>query len=272
VPAGLDLNVQLEDVKSFSFLAEAQSSQRIATFSLGVKSNNLNIRRKEMKKLFTLFIGFMVLAGCATKSGLKYEGVFVPKELVNKFEKVDDHRLRWMRPGHDFAKYNKFMVDYVIFALAPDSEYKGINADEMKKLADAASLALVNSIKEKYEVVSEPGPDVARVRFAISDLKQSSPAMSAVTSVVPVGLAFSLVKKGTSDEWAGGGLTKGEVMILDSQTNQVIAAGYGDYSAQFSQRFTTWGSVEDAFKKWGEGINKTLTEIKTGTFMKEKAK
>ena len=37
-------------------------------------------------------------------------------------------------------------MDYVIFALAPDSEYKGIDADEMKKLADAASLALVNAL------------------------------------------------------------------------------------------------------------------------------
>jgi len=38
-------------------------------------------------------------------------------------------RMRWMRPGVDFTKYNKFMVDYVIFALADDSEYKGIDGD-----------------------------------------------------------------------------------------------------------------------------------------------
>lgn len=226
-----------------------------------------------MKKLFVVFMGLMVLTACAAKSGLKYEGVFVPKEFADKFEPgADEHALRWMRPGYDFAKYNKFTVDYVVFALAPDSAYKGINADEMKKLADAASLALVNAIKEKYEVVSEPGPDVARVRFAIVDLKQSSPTMSAITSVVPVGLAISLVKKGTSDEWTGAGMTKGEVMILDSQTNEVIGAGYGDYSAQFSQRFTKWGSVEDAFKKWGGQIDKVLTAIKKGTFVLEKGK
>jgi hypothetical protein len=237
--------------------------------------NNINLNKggRKMKKLFVMFIGLMVLTACAGKSGLKYDGVFVPKEFVEKFEPgADEHTLRWMRPGYDFAKYNKFMVDYVVFVLAPDSEYKGINADEMKKLADAASLALVNAIKEKYEVVSEPGPDVARVRFAISDLKQSSPTMSAITSVVPVGLAISLVKKGTKDEWAGGGMTKGEVMILDSQSNLVIAAGYGDYSAQFSQRFTKWGSAEDAFKKWGEQIDKALTALKNGTFMPAKGK
>jgi hypothetical protein len=226
-----------------------------------------------MKKLFMLFLAFMVSAGCAEKSAPKYEGVFVPKERVGEFQPgVDEHSLRWIKPGYDFAKYNKFMVDYVEFALAPDSEYKGINADEMKKLADAASLALVNAIKEKYEVVSEPGPDVARVRFAITDLEQSRPAVSVITSVVPVGLAISLVKKGTTDEWTGGGMAKGEIVVLDSQTNEAIMAGYGVYSAQFSQRFTKWGSVEDAFKKWGEQIDKGLTAMKNGTFMTEKRK
>ena len=227
-----------------------------------------------MKKLFMLFMGFMVLAGCATKSvPLKYEGVFVPKDYASKFERgQDEYTLRWMKPGYDFTKYNKFMVDYVVFALAPDSEYKGINADEMKRLADAASLALVNAIKEKYEVVSEPGPDVARVRFAIVDLKQSSPTMSVITTVLPIGLGISLVKKGVSDEWTGGGLTKGEVMFIDSETNQLIAAGYGDYSAQFTERFTKWGSVEDAFNKWGVQIDKALTALKTGKFMPEKEK
>jgi hypothetical protein len=227
---------------------------------------------KKMKKLFVMFMVLLVSVGCAGKSGLKYEGVFVPKDYVNKFEQSDEHTLRWMRPGYDFAKYNKFMVDYVVFVLAPDSAYKGINADEMKKLADTASLALVNAIKEKYEVVSEPGPDVARIRFAISDLKQSSPAISVITSVVPVGLAISLVKKGATDEWTGGGMTKGEVMILDSQTNEVIVAAYGDYSATFGERYTKWGSVEDAFKSWGGRIDRTLTAIKNGTFMPAKGK
>ncbi len=223
-----------------------------------------------MNKLILLFMAFMILAGCGAKSGPKYEGVFVPKEFASKFEPgIDEHTVRWIRPGLDAKKYKRAMVDYVVFALAPDSDYKGINADEMKKLADAASLALVNAIKEKYEVVSEPGPDVVRIRFAITDLKQSRPAVSAITTVVPVGLAISLVKKGVSDDWTGGGLTKGEVMFLDSMTGQVIAAGYGDYSAKFTERYTRWGSVEDAFKKWGHQITLVWSALQTGKSLKE---
>jgi hypothetical protein len=222
------------------------------------------MEKRKMKKLLLVFVELIVLAGCATTTPIKYEGVIVPKEYIDKFEiGIGGHLLRWIRPGIDVTKYNKVMVDYVVFALAPDSEYKGINADEMKQLADEASLALVNAVKEKYEVVSEPGPDVVRIRFAITDLKQSRPALSAITTVLPVGLGISLVKKGATGEWSGGGLTKGEVMFLDSMTNEVVAAGYGDYSAKFGGRHTNWGSVEDAFKKWGRQITIVWMSLKT---------
>jgi len=156
----------------------------------------------------------------------------------------------------------------VIFALDAHSEYKGINAVEMKKLADAASLALVNAIKEKYEVVAEPGPDVIRIKFAITDLKQSNPAESVVTTVLPVGAAISLVEKGATGEWTGGGLTQGEVIFLDSMTNKPIAAGYGELAASFGERFTKWGEVEDAFKQWGERIDKSWTSLRARKSLK----
>ncbi len=173
-------------------------------------------------------------------------------------------RARWIKPGVDFSKYNKFMVDYVVFALAADSEYKGINGDEMKKLGDAASQALVNAIKEKFPVVAEPGPDVARLKFAIVGLKQSRPVLSGVTSVVPIGLGISLIKKGATDSWTGSGATQAELMALDSTTNEVIVVAHDEYTAGFTERFSKWGSVEDAFKFWGKKVVEFLDAAKPG--------
>jgi hypothetical protein len=102
--------------------------------------------------------------------------------------------------------------------------------------------------------VAAPGPDVVRLRFAITDLKQSNPAISGITSVIPVGLAISIVKKGATDAWAGSGATSGEMMALDSQTNEVIAVAQDDRSAGFTERFSKWGSAEDAFKFWAERL------------------
>ena len=174
-------------------------------------------------------------------------------------------KLRWIKPGVDFSKYKKVMVDYVVFAFADDSEYKGIDANEMKKIGDDASKALVDAIKEKFPVVSEPGPDVIRVRTAIIDLKKSRPGLSAVTTVVPVGLGISLIKKGATGAWTGSGATTAEMMALDSMTNEVLAAAEDQKAAGFSERFSKWGSTQEAFSYWGELFAKhlaTLTEMK----------
>ena len=163
-------------------------------------------------------------------------------------------KMRWLKPGVDFGIYNKIMLDSVIFYFAKDSENKGIDAEAMKELADACNLQVVDALKEAYPIVAEPGPDVLRVRFAITDLKQSWPVLSAVTSVVPIGLGISLVKKGATGSWTGSGATSAEVMALDSMTNEVIGAAQDDKSAGFTERFTKWGSAEEAFKFWGERL------------------
>ena len=172
-----------------------------------------------------------------------------------------EFKLNWIKPGVDFTKYKKVMVDYLIFAIAEDSGYKGIDADEMKKIADDGSLALLNAIQEEFPVVSEPGPDVLRVRTAIVDLKPSKPGLSAVSTVVPVGLGISILKKGATDSWTGSGGAIAEMMILDSMTNEVIACGEDQKTAEFSERFTKWGSVEEAFDFWGERFAKRLVNF-----------
>ena len=206
-----------------------------------------------MKKMFVLLMGLMFLAACATTTPDKSRTRFLREyeKMMTPAPKGAASDMRWLKPGVDFGKYDKVMVDYVIFAISPDSEFDGIQADEMKLMADIASLALVEGLKTAYPVVSEPGPTTLRIKTAIVDLKQSNPGLSAVTTVVPVGLAISLVKKGTTGSYAGGGFTKAEAIAMDSMTNEVLAVGHADYSAAFTERFSSWGSVEEAFKKWG---------------------
>lgn len=167
----------------------------------------------------------------------------------------------WVKPGADFTKYQKVMVDYLTFAFADDSEYKGINADEMKQIADAASLALVDALKKEFPIASQPGPDVLRVRVAITDLKQSRPVLSGVTTIVPIGLAISLGKKGITEAWTGSGATTVEMLVMDSVTNEVLGAGMDQKSAAFEDRFSKWESAQEAFVYWGERFTRRLVHL-----------
>jgi hypothetical protein len=132
----------------------------------------------------------------------------------------------------------------------------------MKELSDKFNQAVVAAFKDKYPIVTEPGPDVARIRIAITNVKASKPGVSAVTSIVPIGLGISLIKKGATDSWTGSGATGAEMMLLDSTTNDVIIMAVDEQTAAFGARFSKWGSAEEAFKFWSERIVAFIDNVK----------
>jgi len=221
-----------------------------------------------MKKLIGVLVSMILLASCASMDGGKMSAEQQNKTgfLKGYYDRLQPGpeggaKLRWIRPNVDWPRYNYVMLDSVVYFFANDSDYKGIDADELKKLSDEFNKALVDTLKGDYPIVTEPGVDVLRIRFAITDLKQSYPGLSAITTVVPVGLGISVIKKGATGSWTGSGATSAEVMVLDSMTNDVLAVAKDERSAAFTERFSKWGSAEDAFKFWAERVKKYLDSV-----------
>lgn len=172
----------------------------------------------------------------------------------------DGAKLRWLDPDVDFSHYNKVMLDNVVFYFAPDSEDKGIDPAVMKELADSFNKELVTALKDKYPIVTEPGPDVIRIRIALTGLKQSSPVTSGISSILPVGLVISGVKKGITGSWVGSGATGGELLFIDTAKSQVVGAAKDEQTAGFTERFSKYGSAEEAFKFWAGRIKTFLDQ------------
>jgi len=218
-----------------------------------------------VRKVMAMVMGIALMSfvvSCASTGSPSKESAATPETkgfLQGYYQNLEPGpeggaKMRWLKPGVDFGTYSKVMLDSVVFYFAEGSENKGIDANEMKELADKCNQQIFDAFNDTYPVVAEPGPDVVRIRFAITDLKQSSPGLSAVTTIVPVGLAISAVKKGAGGSWTGSGATSAEFMALDSMTNEVIAVGQDDKKAGFNERFSKWGSAEEAFGFWAEKI------------------
>ena len=205
-------------------------------------------------------LGLMITTGCSSTP--KYSGFLGDYDKNLQPGPEGGAKMRWLKPGVDFSKYNKLMIDSVVFYFADDSEYKGIDPEFMKEMADKFNKTLVDTLNPTYPIVADPGPDVARLRVAITGIKQSMPVLSGVTSIIPVGIVISTVKRGTTGSWAGSGATSAEFMALDSTTNQVIAVAEDERTAGFTERFSRWGSAEEAFKFWAERIKNFLDESK----------
>jgi hypothetical protein len=229
-----------------------------------INDNNNQMKEANMKKAvtmaFAVLFGLTFLVSTALAADIKFSGFLGDQSVYDKLTPGPEGgiKLRWIQPGIDAKKYNKYMVDSVIFFLADNSQYKGIDPEEMKALADQFNMAIVAAMKDKWPIVADPGPDVIRLRIAITNIKQSRPGVSAVTSIVPVGLGVSLVKKGATGGWSGSGETGMEAMMLDSMTNTVIGMGVDQKQAEFDQRFSKWGSAADDFKFWSENMVRNL--------------
>jgi hypothetical protein len=154
------------------------------------------------------------------------------------------------------------MVDQVTFFLKNDAKYKGIQPEDIKELTEAFDSAVRENIGKYYELTDRPGPDVIRIRVAITDLSPSKPGMSAVSTVLPIGLGLSIVKKAATGKHTGVGETSMEMEVVDSLTNERFAAAIDEYSGGKLSGLTKWGSAEEAFKFWTERIRKRLDEYK----------
>ncbi|MEW6076440.1 MAG: HD domain-containing phosphohydrolase [Thermodesulfobacteriota bacterium] len=164
-------------------------------------------------------------------------------------------RMRWIKPGTDFSRYGRFLLDPVIFFFAPDSEYKGMDPRELKSLADLFVKEIRSAFKGKYPIVNKPAPDVARLRVAITDLRQNRPDPGEGQSRDG---SLADLETGLMNSWAGSGATCAEFMVVDSMTGNAVVAAKDDRSVGLREKFTRWGSVEDAFKHWAARIRLVL--------------
>ena len=159
------------------------------------------------------------------------------------------------------------MLDHVVFYFSEDSKYKGIKADVLKDLSDEFHKAAAEALEGGYPLVNEPGPDVMRIRVAITELKQGRPGLTLTTTVMPGGFGVKALKKIATGSHSFAGQTSVEAEMLDSVTGERIAAIMDDGEElekmkfnlrQLKEGMTIWGDVEDVFKFWAKRLRTWL--------------
>lgn len=181
-----------------------------------------------MKKLF-LALGAaacMLFAGCATTGGDsaadRSETGFLSDYA--KLQPVGDKKgLRgYVAPGMDMRAYTKVYFDPVQIFLSNDPQaYRGIQPDVLKRIADAFRAAFINAASAGYRVVDQPGPDVLRVRMAITGLQPVATPI-AVYDLLPIKAVFNAGRAaaGASPRLAE---VSTEIEVLDPQGRPVGA-------------------------------------------------
>ena len=95
------------------------------------------------------------------------------------------------------------MFDRVVVMLSDQAEYKALDPAVVTMLTDYYQKALFKAMESGYEIVDKPGPDVLRVRVAITELKPSKPVANTLSTIIPVGVVVAGATKAVTDDNLG---------------------------------------------------------------------
>jgi hypothetical protein len=203
------------------------------------------------------------LAGCAA-SGMKnveYSG-FLKDYSQLKSGGDDRAALIYFKPGVNLKPYTKLMFERVVVLLSPTSKKREIDPTILKELADFYQNALLEAVKDGYEVVDQPAPDVLWVRVAITDVVPSNPTANTLSSIIPVGLVVAGATKAVSDANLGTGEAATEIEVLDSMTKERLAAAVDRRQGGKSAFRGKWVDTKKAFKYWAKRFRERLDEFR----------
>ncbi len=143
------------------------------------------------------------------------------------------------------------MIDPVAVCYLPEARQRGIQPDELKKLTDYFREALVEAVADAYPVVADPGPEVLRLRVAITDVAPSDVALNLIATAlvyVPVDMGSASMEAELLDSLTGARLAA----VVDSRTGSQldILGGY-----------TRWSHAKIAFDGWAAELRAALDEV-----------
>lgn len=195
----------------------------------------------EKTKLFTVAAACIcltvIIGGCAKTA--KKTGFL---SSYAKLEPVSETRMRYIAPNELIVKYSKFVIEPVETKFYDTKTSKNIQPEDIKHLEEYFHMEIVKQKPDRYQIVSMPGQNVARLRIAITNLEKSTPALNVLpqTKLTGVGLGQASV----------------EAELVDSQTGQQIAAVIdSETGSRFSfSGLSKWGDVEAVMKDWAKRL------------------
>jgi hypothetical protein len=161
--------------------------------------------------------------------------------------------------------YTKFILDPVTVYLLPEAQQRGIDPEQLEKLAKYFTQAISDELTKSgsYQVVTEPGPGVMVLRLAITNVEPTGGktnavvqgAATAATTTVAPGSSLLLPR-----------ISFGKVSIEgemdDSASGDVVAAFMSSKSGRrfFSglRAYKKWADIQAAFRSWARNFRERL--------------
>ncbi len=168
--------------------------------------------------------------------------------------------LIYVNPAANWSKYNAIIIDSVSLWGTTDK----LSEEDRQKITGMMYNALFDALNKNFNIVTSTGPNVLRLRGAITEAQGSKVALNVVTSVIPQARLLTTVGGMAADTANIVGEASAELEVIDSVTLQRLAAGVdrqtGTKALIRGNKFSKWGDVQEACNHWAERVDKFLVE------------
>lgn len=204
--------------------------------------------------------------GTAESAGKAQAGTYYSGFLgdYSQLKPVPDREgvMAYIDKNVDLRPYTKVMFDPVAVVMTPNPEYQGVPKAALARMSDNFLASFKRALAPAYQVVSQPGPGVLRIRTAITGVQPAKPSMG-VIDFLPIKAVFNAGR-----EAAGAGPRVAEMTaemeVLDPTGKRVIAATAnrkGDKKLPQGEQ-VTWNELQAISDYWAQNFRRRLDELR----------
>ena len=257
-----------------------QAGGAVPVFHLTEDSNVM--KNRICATVLSALLGMVGSTVAGESSDAPMFGDYQAKGFLSDYSKIepaddDSGAFRYRDPAADLGQYKKLLVERIKLWYKDDSDYKGIDPEELKQLTDYFYQAIEKAVGDAYPMVAEPGPDVLRLRIALTDVVPNKVSASVTSLVVPF-LWLGEAGAGAATKEVGATPFTGEATIefeaLDSTGGQQIGAyietrvgkkyawheGVGKGVSGYLDAYSKWDYTKQAMDHWAQLLRQRLDE------------
>ena len=218
----------------------------------------------QIHRLSVLLWVVFSLSGCAQKiEPLNFSG-FLSDYTSLRPSPDESGAWSYRKPGVNFKEYTTIILDPLVIWPSQHSEYGGLDALTVWKLALAFQESMSRALAGGYVIVKDPGPGVLRLRAALTDVMLERPALASPGPLLP--LANDILIQ-ASEKISGMNALEGEAAIeaeiLDTQSQERLVA-YVEKRMSSKILLTrdkdSLGPVLEIFDYWANKLRQRLDE------------
>jgi len=214
-------------------------------------------------KLGAVLMSAVLAAGCASTppSQSGFLGDYSQLQPAPDREGV----MIWVDQSTDLRPYTKLMFDPVQVLATPGPDQAQLPPDVLQRIGGQFQASLTRELQPAYQVVTMPGPDVLRVRSAITHIQPVKPDPGAI-DFMPIKAAYNVGREAT----VGGPRVaemQAELEVLDPSGKRVVAATVtrkGDHELPQGERIT-WESLPPITDYWARNFRTRLDQLRGAT-------